>query len=142
MRAALAAAGRALGGVRRWLREFRRTRPFWGGLWTIVAGAWIIHSMSFAIGVVLRGGWSVGAGYVMGGGLVVFGLVSWVAPYYRALAGMVAFLLALGAFPTANLGGYLVGSLVGVLGASMILSWGEKRPRKPRREVAADGASA
>ena len=125
--------GRALGllvVLRRWFRAFRRTRPFWGGLWTMVAGAEIIKAMSFEIGLALTGGWSYSAGYVMGGGLILFGLVAWFAPHYRGLAGVLAFLIALGAFPTANLGGYLFGSVVGVVGASMIWSWGPKKPSK------------
>ena len=125
--------GRAIGPLavlRQWFRAFRRTRPFWGGLWTIVAGAEIIKAMSFQIGLALTGGWSYSAGYVMGGALILFGLVAWFAPHYRGLAGILAFLIALGAFPTANLGGYLFGSVLGVVGASMIWSWGPKRPSK------------
>lgn len=142
MQTARGASRRVIGSARRWFRDFRRTRPFWGALWTILAGVWIIHGMSFAIGLVLHAGWSYQAGYVMGGGLVLFGLLAWFAPFYKGLAGAMAFLLALGAFPTANLGGYLIGSLVGVLGASMIISWGEKRPRRARKGVAGDGAPA
>lgn len=128
---------RGLNGARLWFRAWRRTRPFWGGLWTILAGAWIIRAMSFSIGLVLTGGWSYAAGYVMGGGLVLFGVVAWLAPYYKSLAGLAAFLIALGAFPTANLGGYLIGSAVGIIGSSMIWAWGEKKPRRPRGRSAA-----
>lgn len=132
---------RAFSAVRAWFRAFRRTRPFWGGLWTIVAGAEIIKAMSFSIGLALTGGWSYSAGYVMGGGLVLFGLVAWFAPYYKSLAGIVAFLIALGAFPTANLGGYLIGSVLGIIGASMIWSWGPKKPTKRQlRRMAAQSA--
>ncbi|MGZ4451797.1 MAG: DUF6114 domain-containing protein [Nocardioides sp.] len=128
-----AGGGRApglLAVVRQWFRAFRRTRPFWGGLWTMVAGAEIIKAMSFDIGLALTGGWSYSAGYVMGGGLILFGLVAWFAPHYRGLTGILAFLVALGAFPAANLGGYLFGSVVGVVGASMIWSWGPKKPSR------------
>ena len=41
------------------------------------------------------------------------------------------FLIAVAAFPTANLGGYLIGSVLGIIGASMVWAWGEKKPRKP-----------
>jgi hypothetical protein len=125
---------RGVRSARAWFRAFRRTRPFWGGVWTIAAGLWIVRAMSFDVGLALSGGWSTSAGYVMGGGLVLFGLVAWFAPHYRALAGFVAFLVALGAFPAANLGGYLVGSVVGVVGSSMIWAWGEKKPRRGRAE--------
>jgi hypothetical protein len=114
--------------ARSWFRAWRRTRPFWGALWVIMAGAWIIYWMSFDIGIALTGGWSYSAGYVMGGGLIMFGLVTWLAPHYKSLAGIVAFLIALGAFPTANLGGFVLGSVLGIIGGSMIWSWGEKKP--------------
>jgi hypothetical protein len=112
----------------RWFAAWRRTRPFWGGLWTILAGAEIIKFMSFNIGLALTGGWSYSAGYVMGGALVLFGLVAWFAPQFKSLAGIVAFLVALGAFPTANLGGFLLGSVLGIIGSSMMWSWGPKKP--------------
>lgn len=123
----------ALDAGRRWFRAWRRTRPFWGGLWTVLAGLEIIKAMSFSIGLALTGGWSHSAGYVMGGGLVLFGLTAWFTPHYRGLAGVVAFLIALGAFPTANLGGYLLGSVLGIIGSSMIWSWGPKRPGRRER---------
>ncbi|HEY9371310.1 DUF6114 domain-containing protein, partial [Streptomyces sp.] len=69
--------GAFLAAVRSWFRAWRRTRPFWGALWLIVAGAWIIYWMSFDIGIALTGGWSYSAGYVMGGALIMFGLVTW-----------------------------------------------------------------
>jgi hypothetical protein len=130
--------GAFLAAVRSWFRAWRRTRPFWGALWLIVAGAWIIYWMSFDIGIALTGGWSYSAGYVMGGALIMFGLVTWLAPHYKSLSGIVAFLIALGAFPTANLGGFVLGSVLGIIGGSMIWSWGEKKPR-PSKRVASGG---
>ena len=117
-------------------RAWRRTRPFWGGLWTILAGLWIIRAMNFSIGIALTSDWPYLAGFLVGAGLVVFGVTAWLAPLYRGLIGLLCLLLALVAFPAANLGGYLLGSVLGLVGASMIWSWGEKRPRGMRR---ADG---
>ena len=74
--------------ARQWFRAFRRTRPFWGGLWCIAAGAWIVRSMFFSFVLAVSGGWSYSAGYILGGGLVLFGLVAWFAPHYRALVGV------------------------------------------------------
>ncbi|EGD42388.1 putative membrane protein [Nocardioidaceae bacterium Broad-1] len=125
--------GAFLAAARSWFRAWRRTRPFWGALWLIVAGAWIIYWMSFDIGIALTGGWSYSAGYVMGGSLIMFGLVTWLAPHYKSLSGVVGFLIALGAFPTANLGGFVVGSVLGIIGGSMVWSWGEKKPRPAGR---------
>ncbi|KRC52839.1 MULTISPECIES: DUF6114 domain-containing protein [unclassified Nocardioides] len=115
-----------------WFRAFRRTRPFWGGLWCILAGAWIVRSMFFSFVLAVSGGWSYSSGYILGGGLVLFGLVAWFAPHYRGLLGVLAVLLALAAFVAANLGGYLLGSVLGILGGSMVWAWGEKTPRRSR----------
>ncbi|MEV4999936.1 DUF6114 domain-containing protein [Nocardioides sp. LML1-1-1.1] len=127
-----------------WFRAFRRTRPFWGGLWCLAAGAWIIRSMFFSFVLAVSGGWSYSAGYILGGGLVLIGLVSWFAPHYRTLLGIMAVLLALAAFVAANLGGYLLGSVLGILGGSMVWAWGEKAPRRARggRRRASATASA
>ena len=111
-------------------KAFRRTRPFWGGLWTILAGLWIIRVMSFSMVLVLNGGWDYSAGYVLGGALVAFGAMAILAPIYKNLAGIGAFLVAIAAFPAANLGGFLIGSLMGVFGSSLIWSWGEKAPKE------------
>lgn len=119
-------------------RAFRRTRPFWGGLWCIVAGLWIVRAMNFSIGIALTGDWPQVAGILIGAGLVLFGLVVWVAPLYRGLMGLFCMILALLAFPMANLGGFLVGSVVGIFGASMILAWGERAPARRRRPARAD----
>ncbi len=132
MKSLLKTVQRVLAESRAVFAAFRRTRPFWGGLWTIVAGLWIIRMMQSPIALALNGGWDYSAGYIIGGLLVAFGLLVWIAPLYRALAGVAAFLLAIAAFPAANLGGFLIGSLVGVFGSSLILSWGQK---KSRREV-------
>lgn len=119
-----------LGAARVWFRAFRRTRPFWGSLWAILGGAWIIKMMDFTFYLVVTGGWSYAAGYVMGGGMALFGLISMVKPEFKNISGLIVFLLALVAFPTANLGGFLVGTILGIIGGSMIWSWGEKKPRR------------
>lgn len=141
----LARAGRAvlhgLNVARLWFRAWRRTRPFWGAVWTILAGAEIVKMMSFSFGLALTGGWAYSAGYVMGGGLILMGLVALLTPHYKGLAGVIAFLVALGAFPTANLGGYLVGSVLGIIGSSMIVSWGPKKPSR-RLRSRAEGAGS
>jgi hypothetical protein len=97
--------------------------------------------MSFPIGIALNGGWSYSSGYVVGTGLIVFGLTTWAAPRYKVLAGLVSFVLAIVAFPVADLGGYLVGSLVGVVGSSMTLAWGDK-PEKVRKSGTDRAAAA
>lgn len=116
----------------RWFRAFRRTRPFWGALWLALGGAVIVNFARSPITMVIGGGWNSSAGYILGGAMVMFAGVALFAPLYRSLVGIVGVLLGLAAFIGANLGGFLVGTLLAILGGSMIWGWGEKRPRRSR----------
>lgn len=42
---------------------------------------------------------------------------------YRLITGLVAMVTALVAFPAANFGGYIFGTVFGIVGASLILAW-------------------
>lgn len=117
----------------RWFRAFRRTRPFWGGLWLMLAGVVVIRVMFFPIGLAMTGGFNTSAGYILGGALIMFGAVAWFAPHYSGLVGVLGVLAALAAFVGANLGGFLVGTVLGIIGGSMVWGWGPKRPRRRDR---------
>ena len=121
---------RVAGRARRGFRAFRRTRPFWGGFWLALAGIEIIYWTRNPIAMLVGGGWGQSAGYMIGGGLVLLGLASWFTPLYRSLFGILGFLFGLGAFIGANLGGFLLGSLLAILGGSMVWGWGEKKSRR------------
>lgn len=133
LRRGLARALRAANAGRLWFRAFRRTRPFWGGLWSILGGAWIVNAMSFSFVLATTGGWNFSAGYILGGTMVLFGLVAWFAPIYKSLTGIMVVLISLAAFVSANLGGYLVGTVLGIIGGSMMWAWGEKKPKASHR---------
>jgi hypothetical protein len=125
--------GRPVRGAWRWFRAFRRTRPFWGGLWLMLAGAVVIRVMFFPIGLAMTGGFNTSAGYILGGALLLFGAVAWFAPHYSGLVGIRGVLAALAAFVGANLGGFLVGTVLGIIGGSMVWGWGPKKPKRARR---------
>ncbi len=128
---------RGTGSPRAWFRAFRRTRPFWGGLWLMLGGAVVIRVMFFPIGLAMTGGFNTSAGYILGGALVLFGAVAWFAPHYSGLVGILGVLAALAAFVGANLGGFLVGTVLGIVGGSMVWGWGPKRPSRRQRGRAA-----
>lgn len=115
---------------------FRRTRPFWGGLWMLLGGYVVIRLNASPLGMAIGGGWNSSAGYILGGGMMLFALVAWCAPHYSALSGLVGVALALAAFIAANLGGLLIGSVLGIVGGAMTWGWGEKKPSRRRRRAA------
>lgn len=130
----LARARGAAGSAWSWFGAWRRTRPFWGGLWLIGGGAVVIHFTRSPLGIALSGGWSGSAGYVIGGAMAAFGAAAWFAPLYKSMTGLMGVGLALAAFVSANLGGFLLGSVLGIVGGSMVWGWGPKPARSGRRQ--------
>lgn len=139
----LASIRRAVVAARRVFRAFRRTRPFWGGLWLLLGGIVVIRVATMPLGMAIGGGWNASAGYILGGAMIMFALVSWFAPFYSTLCGLMGVFLALAAFISANLGGLLLGSILGIIGGAMVWGWGEKksdRLRRRRRQKSAGDA--
>lgn len=96
-------------------------------------GGYAVVRFSYSpISVMVGGGWNSSAGFILGGSMILFGAVAWFAPHYSRLVGVMGVLFALAAFIGSNLGGFLIGSLLGILGGSMIWGWGEK----PQRDAA------
>jgi hypothetical protein len=115
----------------RWLRAFRRTRPFWGGLWMVVGGAIILNMSMVTWRVIVFSGITGLGGWICGGGLILCGLTVWAAPSQRYVTGVTGLILGVLSLIASNLGGMFLGMLFGILGAAMTLGWGPKRP--PRR---------
>lgn len=122
---------------RAWFRAFRRTRPFWGGVW-LVAGGWTVLKFSLApMQLVVSTGFDGIAGYLLGGGMILSGLVPLAAPQQRYTFGIIGAVLAVVSLVASNLGGFLLGMVLGVLGGSMMVGWGPKRPARAERHSAA-----
>jgi hypothetical protein len=104
-------------------RRFRRSRPFWAGVLVVIAG---LELGALPIGptdALIRAGRSAGAGLACAALLLVMGLVILGLPSQRVVAGLVAVGASLGSFVLSNLGGFVVGMLLGVLGGSMAVGW-------------------
>lgn len=106
----------------RW-RRWRTGRPFWGGLLAVLAGAEICAIPLAPLKVMLQQGVAGIPSVVMGLVMIVTGLSAWCAPHYRGLAGVLTVLLAGAALVLSNLGGFLVGTVLGILGGALIFAW-------------------
>jgi len=103
----------------------------------MVLGGWRILSYSLTpLHFVTVAGFNAVSGYVVGGGLLLCGVVSWALPAQRYTFGIIGMLLAVVSLVASNLGGFLVGMLFGVVGSSMTLGWGVKKPRRRDRRAA------
>ncbi|UNO44211.1 hypothetical protein KGS77_25895 [Streptomyces sp. MST-110588] len=119
-------SGARLGPWARW-RRWRKGRPFWGGLAAIVAGAEICAIPLAPLKIMLQQGIAGIPSVLMGLVMILMGLAAWFAPHYRGLAGILTVMVAAAALVMSNLGGFLFGTVVGILGGGMIFAW-QPRP--------------
>ncbi|MFF0448523.1 DUF6114 domain-containing protein [Streptomyces sp. NPDC004609] len=120
--------------IRRRFRDWRGQRPFWAGLFTLLGGIPIAYFpyATFQLGhTTLSLATTAGAGsLIIGVLLVTLGLTMWFHHIVRVFAGVASILLALVSLPVANLGGFIVGFLLAMLGGALAISWmpGEPLP--------------
>ena len=109
-------------------RRWRKTRPFWGGLFTMLAGLEIagLTAASYELLFVSK---SVGVAITVGGTIAIFGLTMWLSPVLSKLLGLLTLLAALLSFVTSNLGGFLLGMLLAILGGGLCFAWEPGTPQ-------------
>ncbi|KAB7849200.1 DUF6114 domain-containing protein [Streptomyces mobaraensis] len=118
-----------------WLawRTWRKGRPFWGGLLSTLAGAEICAIPLGPLKIMLVQGITGILSILMGLVMIMMGLSAWFAPSYRMFAGIVTVMCAAAALVLSNLGGFLLGTLLGVIGGSMVFAWQPHQPQQPHR---------
>jgi len=104
-------------------RRWRRARPFWGGLAAVLAGAELCAIPLAPLKIMLQQGIAGIPSVLMGLVMIVMGLSAWFTPHYRGLAGVLTVLCAAAALVMSNLGGFLLGTLLGILGGAMMFAW-------------------
>ncbi|WP_017626289.1 DUF6114 domain-containing protein [Nocardiopsis chromatogenes] len=131
-------------GVLRAFRDWRRTRPFWGGLLVLIAGVEMMvapaaQSLVLPLNLVIYAGIAGISVYLIGILLMALGVLAWVQPQQRLFYGVVCSLLSVASFVTANFGGFVIGMLLGIVGGAMVFSWTPSRPPRRRAAHRADG---
>jgi hypothetical protein len=137
----MGALGRVSRARRVW-RGWRLSRPFWGALLVIAAGAEVLSVRLVALSLHPAAfDTVVPVGIVIALALVLCGLLLWFHPVQRSLYSTAAILLAIVALMTAHLGGYLIGTLLGAVGGSVAYAWvpGEQPELRSRHAKASRG---
>ncbi|MDY0810454.1 DUF6114 domain-containing protein [Kitasatospora purpeofusca] len=116
-----------VGAFWRGFREFRRSRPFWGGLLAMIAGVPILYfpyaHLSLG-GVTIAMSTTAGAGsLIIGVLLIILGLTAWFQPAVRIFAGVATTLLTLVSIPVSNLAGFGMALLPGIIGGGLMMAW-------------------
>jgi len=121
--------------LRRRFRDWRGTRPFWAGLFTMLGGVPIAYFpyATLKLGTMsLTMATTAGAGsLIIGILLITLGLTMWFQQATRIFAGVAATILALVSLVVSNIGGFVVGFLLAMIGGALAISWEPGKPKDP-----------
>ncbi|WP_155369370.1 DUF6114 domain-containing protein [Catellatospora vulcania] len=103
---------------------WRRSRPFWGGLLAALAGVEIIATTKMTLdGATLSVGINGFQALLIPLMLVLAGLLAWFTPAQRMFYGLIAVFVAIYSLLAVNLGGWFLGTLLGIAGGGLIFAW-------------------
>jgi hypothetical protein len=128
--------------VRHRFRVWRRSRPFWGGLIALIgAGELLLPDLAPVKLFLIQGVGAVATGVTV---VLVVAMVAltWMNPALRQVTGIIVVVLALAAFPLSNLGGFGAGTVLLLVGGSMMVAWVPKRVRRKKRATHPTNAAA
>ena len=105
-------------------RHWRRARPFWGGLFLILSGLEILLSANQDLGnLQFHIGTTGYLAYLIPAVLLLCGLLVWFTPGQRLFYGIIGVLTALFSAISVNLGGFLIGMFLGMIGGALAGAW-------------------
>ena len=111
-------------------RRWRRSRPFWGGLFLLLSALELFLSANLTLkDLQVHIGQEGYLSYLLPAILVLCGILSWVSPGQRLFYGILGLLTALYSFLGLNLGGFGLGMLIGIVGGALTVSWGPPRAK-------------
>lgn len=104
--------------------RLRHTRPFWGSLVLALGGYFVMAPvMGSSMSLLLHLGASGAAPYLLGGGMLAAAGVSMVVPAQRHFPALMALACSMASLPLANLGGWLIGMVLGIVGSGLVFAW-------------------
>lgn len=104
--------------------RLRRTRPFWGSLVLALGGYFVMAPvMGSSMSLLLHLGAAGAAPYLLGGGMLAAAGVSMVVPAQRHFPALMAAACSVASLPLANLGGWLLGMVLGIVGSGLVFAW-------------------
>ena len=112
-------------------RRWRTARPFAGGLLVLLSGAEILLAVRAPLPVVLHVGMQGMIGYLVPVLLLLCGALLLLNPAQRLFYSTIAAVFALTSWATSNLGGFVLGLLLGLIGSALAFAWTPHRAHRP-----------
>nr|WP_030502143.1 DUF6114 domain-containing protein [Micromonospora purpureochromogenes] len=126
----------------RTFRRWQRSRPFWGGLFIILAGVEMLASTRLTLnGLSFSSGATGLLSLLIPAILGTCGVLLWLSPAQRLFYSIVAAVTTVYSLIGLNLGGFFLGLLLGIVGSALAFAWVPVRPAEPaadERDTAAD----
>jgi Family of unknown function (DUF6114) len=105
-------------------RQWRRTRPFWGGLFLLLSGLeYYVSAHMDLMPVKVSFGSEGFLSWVIPLSIVLCGVLTWLTPAQRMFYGIVGAVVAVAGLIGLNLGGFFVGMLLGIAGGALAVAW-------------------
>jgi hypothetical protein len=105
-------------------RAWRRQRPFIGGLLTVLAGVEVFFSGQLDVGKIhVQVGIEGLQATIIPLLLVVLGILAMFMPAHRIFYGVISLAIAVYSLIGVNLGGFLIGMLLGSVGGILTVAW-------------------
>lgn len=111
--------GSVLHAANRW----RRTRPLAGCVILALGGWFVVRPVIGSASMTLELGAGAIAGYLLGGGMILAALIALVLPAQRHFPALMATMMSVASLPMANLGGWLIGMVLGIIGSGIVFAW-------------------
>jgi hypothetical protein len=113
-------------------RRWRHGRPFWGGLLLILSGLEMFASANMELdNIKIHIGPQGFYSYLLPVMMIAAGTLTWFSPAQRLFYGVIGIITALYSFIGLNLGGWIAGMLLGIVGGALVVAWGPPRPKAP-----------
>ena len=106
------------------LASWRGSRPLTGGVFTVLAGVELFFSGQLDIGNIhVQLGIEGFQATIIPVLLVVLGVLAVLMPVHRIFYGVISLAVAVYSLIGVNLGGFLIGTLLGAVGGVLIVAW-------------------
>ncbi len=119
--------------------RWRRTRPFWGAI-VLSLDAWFIMVPVIGgdLAILIEMGIGGISSWLIGLSMIAAAVTALVKPAHRHFPAIVASLMSVASLPLANLGGWLIGVILGIVGSGMVFAWEPYSDRQLARFAARD----
>ncbi|GER67464.1 DUF6114 domain-containing protein [Weizmannia acidilactici] len=115
-------------------KSWRRSRPFWGATFTLLSGMIILYVPVQLLEVAAAPGSMVSIGLIFGGVIFLIGGMGYFFPKFNIVFGVLTIFLSVLSIMGA-MGGFLIGTLLGIIGGSLSVSWRVIKQEEPAAEM-------